>query len=318
MSKTYFYTRIFCPVCGSSDNKELYNNRFLSSPIKEYLQSFYSSQGMIETEYLTDVNFILKECGICKTIYQKYIPNDFLMNKLYDEWIDPQKVFELHKKKDDLEYHLRYAQEIAQIIAYLNKTPSDLSFLDFGMGWGKWCHMAESFGCNVFGTELSEHRIDFAKSRGLKVISLDEISNYRFDFINTEQVFEHIPKPLETLVFLKGFLKARGILKISVPNGSLIKRKLKIDDWTAPKGSNKSLNPVSPLEHINCFNNTSIIKMADLAELKQVKIPLSIQFTICLNRTNLKQMLHNIIKPLYYNYSNKNTYLFFTHKNNLE
>jgi len=174
--------------------------------------------------------------------------------------------------------------------------------------------MAKAFGCNSYGTELSETRIKYAESHGIKVITWDEILNYSFDFINTEQVFEHIPEPLETLFHLKKSLKSEGLIKIDVPNGDDIKRRLRILDWTAPKGSRNCLNPASPLEHINCSNRTSIIRMADIAGLEIVKIPLTIQCVCSTNRKSIERTLKNILTPLYRNVFQKGTYVFFRQK----
>lgn len=81
---------------------------------------------------------------------------------------------------------------------------------------------------------------------------------------------------------------------LSVPNGGDVKRRLGIADWPAPNRSRNSLNPVSPPEHIDCFNRASIIRMADVAGLEIVKIPLSI---LCAYNTNwrpYKTVLQNV------------------------
>jgi len=277
MSKTYFVKREFCPGCKSREYKTVYSCGFTESPIKKYLESFYSPQGQIELEYLKGAEYILDECHNCGMIYQKEIPNDFLMNKLYEEWINSQEVFDQYEQSHNLDYYSGYAREIMMLIKYFNTVPNQLKFFDFGMGWGNWCQMAKAFGCDFYGTELSEARIEYAKSNGIKVISWNEIPNYSFDFINTDQIFEHIPNPLETLNHLKKSLKPESLIKISVPDSCDIKRRVRVMDWTAPKGSKNSLNPVAPLEHINCFNHSSITRMADIAGFRLVEIPFRIE-----------------------------------------
>ena len=314
MSKTCFVTREICLGCRSTNYTIIYSRRFLESPIREYLESFYSRQGGIKFEYLDGAEYILAECSNCGMIYQKEIPNDFFMNKLYEEWIDPQIAFDQYVSSHDLNYYSLYARELMILMAYFNTIPSQLKFFDFGMGWGEWCLMAKAFGCDSYGTELSETRIRYAKSHGMKVITWDETLNYSFDFINTEQVFEHVPEPLETLFHLKKSLKPKGLIKIDVPNGDDIKRRLRVLDWTAPKGSRNSLNPVAPLEHINCFNRTSIIRMADIDGLEVVNIPLSIQYVYSTNVKPIKRMLKNILIPLYRNVFQKGTYVFSRQK----
>ena len=54
-------------------------------------------------------------------------------------------------------------------------------------------------------------------------------------------------------------------------------------DWKAPKNSRNSLNPVAPLEHINCFRRKSLIKMAAIAGMEEVVIPMSIQYAYTSN-----------------------------------
>ncbi len=314
MAETYFVKRDGCPGCMSADYKTVYACGFLKSPLKEYLESFYSTQGGIDFEYLKDGEFILNECSNCGLIYQQEIPNDFLMKEIYEKWIKPQTTEQPRTQKESLYDASLRAQEVMMLIAYLSAGSSPLKFFDFGMGWGKWCLMAKAFGCDVYGTDLSKPKIEHAKSLGIKVITWDDIPNHAFDFVNTEQVFEHLPEPLETLQHLKTSLKPEGLIKISVPDGVNIKRNLRISDWTEPKDSKNSITPVTPLEHINCFNRASLITMAEKAGLELVKIPLTIQYAYATHWKPIKPALKNILRPLYRDVLQRGTSLFFRQK----
>jgi SAM-dependent methyltransferase len=306
-----FVQRNNCPGCNSNQSIIIYQAPFTSESIRKYLTDFYGKQGGIDYHYLTSGSYVLAECTSCGLIFQKEILSDFLMEKLYEKWIDPKLVFDEEERTFRIDYYARYSQEIATLIAYFNVAPTQLKFLDFGMGWGKWLKLVQGFGVKTFGTELSESRINYARQFGINVISWQELANHKFDLINTEQVFEHIPNPLETLLHIKKSLNSGGLIKISVPNGSRLKNRLNELDWKAEKGSRKSFNPVSPLEHINCFSNNSIKVMADKAGLKQVIIPLHLQYTLIGGNTSIRQLLKNLIRPFYRNYSG-GTYLFFT------
>jgi SAM-dependent methyltransferase len=264
---------------------------------------------------LRGATFVLEECKRCGLIYQREVPNDFLAKKLYDEWINPKLALERHLNSD-LEYHAAHAREVMTLIAFFNVGPSKLEFLDVGMGWGEWCLMARAFGCNTCGIELSQSRIEYAKSLGLNVISWDQLPDHHFDFINTEQVFEHINSPLETLRSLKKSLKSQGLIKISVPDGNDAKRGLEVSDWTAPKWETgtRNSNPVHPLEHMNCFNRRCIIKMAQIAGLQEVRIPVLLQYMYSTNWKPVVPMLKNMLRPLYFNVLRRGTYLFFRHE----
>jgi len=58
--------------------------------------------------------------------------------------------------------------------------------------------MAAAFGCQASGPELTRKQADHARRAGVAVLTIDELPDARFDFINTEQVFEHLVDPRET------------------------------------------------------------------------------------------------------------------------
>jgi len=277
----------------------LYSAEFSTPLISNYLREYYLHQGHIEFEYLKDEKYCLDKCNDCGFIYQRYIPNDFLMMKLYEQWIDPEKVFDSKGKGHGLDYYLQMMKQIEITLRHFNKDPSDLVYLDFGMGWGNWCNLAQAFGCSVFGMELSEVRNKFAKGLGIKVVSWNEIADYHYDFINAEQVFEHIANPLETLQYLAKALKPQGIIRINVPKGGWdIMRRLGNLDWAAPKNSINSLNVVTPLEHINCFTNSSLVKMGYYAGLSQVELNESNKIKIN-GQSILDFTLRDVFRPIY-------------------
>lgn len=269
----FFVRRSHCPCCQSPEGIELCRAPYTEGPLRDYLVSFYSAQGTIDLEYLDEQEYILIECPGCGLIYQKEIPGELLMQKLYEEWIDPRKVFELVEKRRTIGYFSGLSAEVVSVVRQLGRPPMQLQFLDFGMGWGHWCRAAQAFGCTVYGAELSAARIDYARQTGIRVIDYEEISKLRFDFINTEQVFEHLTEPRETLAHLKQSLKVDGILKISVPDGGDIRQRLKKWNWQAPKYTVESLNPVAPLEHLNCFNRDSLSRLARECGLIPIEVP---------------------------------------------
>jgi 2-polyprenyl-3-methyl-5-hydroxy-6-metoxy-1,4-benzoquinol methylase len=286
----HFDSRENCPCCEAAGGVLLYEKPFCDPPIREYLEAFYSPQGGVEFEYLEGATFTLIECGNCGVIYQKHIANDALMARLYDRWIDPEKVFALIDGRQDAAYFMSLAKQVANVVTWFRRLPSELSCLDFGMGWGHWCRVARGFGCEVAGVELSEARITFAKKAGLHVIAHGDLAQHRFDYIHTEQVFEHIPNPLATLGDLKRSLKPRGLLRISVPDGWKIKQKLARGRWLAAKGSHDSLNAIAPLEHINCFDYHAIVKLAARAGFEERVVP-------DVHSTSLPDALRDWVKP---------------------
>ncbi len=315
-----FIKRIVCPACDCKTNKEIYSISYNDSILTKYLNDFYNPQGGIEFEYIKNASYTLRECENCKLIYQEYVPNEFLMNKLYEEWLDP-KMAMIESNEQSLTYFQKYAVELINIISYFDTIPNNLVFMDFGMGWGKWSLLAKAFGCDSYGMELSKERVDHAKKNGIKILDWEDIPKMNFDFINTEQVFEHIPNPLDTLKYLVQSLKPGGIIKISVPDGNNANRILDIMDWTIPKGTKNSLNIVAPLEHINCYKTESLLALANKSDLEYVDVPFDNyikKFTEKKNPT-YKEVTKNLLRPIYHKLIRRKknlhkpdgTYLFF-------
>jgi hypothetical protein len=56
-----------------------------------------------------------------------------------------------------------------------------------------WARIALELGCQYFGTDLSRQRSDYAASKGVRVVEPDDLPRDAFDFINVDQVLEHVP-----------------------------------------------------------------------------------------------------------------------------
>jgi len=272
--KKYIVTRERCPACESTHSKTLYRASYTEPPIRDYLTFFYSQTGKgVEFKYLKGSEYILEECKDCGLIYQKEVLSAFVLKKLYEEWLDPDIVQEGESRDRTARHYLWCAAETTRIIEHLNKLPSDLKFLDFGMGRGNWCLIAKGFGCDVYATEISDAWLDRANELAVKLLNWEELTHHKFDSINAEQVFEHLADPLETLVHLRQALSADGIIRIGVPGCRDIKRKLQKPDWFLPDGSPGSLNDVAPLQHLNCFTFESLVRMGGKAGLEEVEVP---------------------------------------------
>lgn len=271
MSKSPFVHRTHCPACGSEARDEIHSAAYDAPPLSGFLESFYRPQGGFEPQHLAGARYRVAECAACALLYQLDIPDDFLKERLYDHWIDPEGARRAHDRIRGVDFYHRLAREVELAVRYFGRRPAELAFFDFGMGWGEWCFMARSFGCAVAGAELSPARLAFARANGIRLVAWEEIPAQRFDLINTEQVFEHVDRPLETLRHLVRGLAPGGLVKLSVPDAPGVKRRLARADWTAPPGSAGDLNAVAPLEHINCFAGRSLEAMAARAGLEPVR-----------------------------------------------
>lgn len=256
----------------------------------------YAPGGSQVRELLDGVEFRLEECALCGMIYQVQVPDDGLLFKLYEEWIHPESTCR-EEAEGDLSSRLMLVPEIAVVVRHFGGVPGKVRCLDYGMGWGTWCGVAIGLGCEVHGTELSKERKKEALARGIPVIADDELRGRGYHFINTEQVFEHLPDPRSTVRLLADSLRPGGILKISVPPDRGIRRLLRSPDWEAPKGSRHSLNPVAPIEHLNCYSKRSLETLGRSAGLAEWRPPLRATFTAVYGGSAM-DAAKNTLRPL--------------------
>lgn len=270
----HFVTRDSCPVCNSSQQRNICRVPYTSPPISDYLKWYYKPVGPgVETHYLSDVDYALDECRDCGLIYQRDIPAPLLMTRLYERWLDPAVVRSLERQERRASHYFWAAHEITRLLTHLDRPPCEVNFLDYGMGWGNWCLLAKGLGCNVYGVELSTTRATTAIENGIQVVTPDQLPDVHFDIINAEQVFEHLADPFVTLQRLTRSLRPDGVVRIGVPHAHDIKSRLALWDWTAPDGAAASLNAVAPLQHINCFSGRSLAVLGAKAGLHEIDIP---------------------------------------------
>jgi len=311
------FKRTACPVCDETYNiSSLVSLPFSSEKIRYYLDSFYCNR--VDHASLAGYVYEVMKCNSCDCLYQTNVPSDSLSHSLYTEWIntDITKINHLNKP---LSSFLWYAQEISTVISVLKKNPSDVSILDFGMGWGQWSSMARSFGCNVIGIERSPVQIKNANQIGISCrTDISELRNFHFDFINTEQVLEHVDSPMHILTELSSLLKPNGILKISVPYSSNPIQSLNLLDFNIPKNKRHSLNFIAPLEHINYFNPKTFSYIADRLRLKSIKLPMNIQYRSAMfltGGTASKHILKCLLFPIWRNILNRGNYILLQKSN---
>ena len=82
MSKSWFEERKCCPACGSEQISIRYQASYSDPKITQYLIDFYSPQGGVEFEYLSDAEYVLCDCESCSLIFQKNIPIFFICYSL--------------------------------------------------------------------------------------------------------------------------------------------------------------------------------------------------------------------------------------------
>jgi len=256
-----FVTREACPVCLAARRRTLIDLALHEPPLSGYLEAFYS--GRISPRRLTGARYLLQECLDCGLLYQRDIPDADFLSEIYD----PSGNTDYTRARPSRDRQ-RYASQVESFLAHLHLPSRDVHVLDYGAGGGDWLAAAAERGCRTFAAEMSFEMSRRLTACGHEVVDPEALPPDTFHFINADQVFEHLAAPGAVASRLAGALRPGGILRVSVPNGKPVKARLKAPDWTAPKGSPRSLNAVAPLEHINCFGFVSLLTLGRLAGVR--------------------------------------------------
>lgn len=229
------------------------------------------------------------------------VPCDHFMAELYGKWLGQNDPLAPHQPAMPFAHYTYLAQEVMQLLALLRSLTPDaprIRILDYGAGWGHWAQLARSFGAEVVLVELSPAKIAYLQGLGFSVKQFDQLDGESFDFINTEQVIEHLSDPAATVRALMQRLSPHGILKLSVPDGTGIDRVLGSWEWRLTPANRERIMPIQPLEHLNCFTPESLDHFAAQFSLRRIGVPLRMAYAYPADLSGAGGLLKTIVRPV--------------------
>lgn len=313
-----FEERKRCPGCHENGSKTRFRSEFADGGIGKFVREYYH----VDTGLLAARPYQLEECTSCSLVFQKFVGDDSLLSDLYTHWVDepedPERDIDTYRADISAIRLSRDAHEIMAAASFTGTNLSDLKTLDYGMGWALWARISKALGCQSFGSDLSQPRMEFARRHGVAAVNDEEISGLTFDFINTEQVFEHVPEPLDLLCRLAKSLKHGGVIKLSLPSAERVDTLIGLLADGGYAGDYKTIVQVQPLEHINSFKMKSIFEMASKAGLKVVKPSLwhryaFLRHTEAVNLSRPKKTIKELVRPVYQHRDPSNLFVWLQH-----
>tara|TARA_B100000767_G_scaffold260007_1_gene270252 strand:- start:1070 stop:1924 length:855 start_codon:yes stop_codon:yes gene_type:complete len=250
--------RDHCPICKTSEILSIYRLSYQDTKIKSFFEYYYKKK--LNLDLIAQYDYNLLECQNCKFIFQQFIPDEFFSEELYENIISAQD--SLKKKQDNItNISKKYHNELSLLKnIFKNKK---INILEFGAGWGFWSLEAKKFGFDVSCFELSKKRIDYMKSKGLNVVNSIKNDSKKYDLIYSDQTFEHINDPMETLKLLDESLNSGGYILLNFPSSFRFKSKVK-------KNYVPKKDEAHPLEHLNLFNRSSVNHLIKETNLKLI------------------------------------------------
>lgn len=247
-----FVERRACPACGSGDRIMLVDTPLDGPVVGPVVGAYYA----IDPGRLAGGRYVVVECTACATLYQAEVGGDALLATLYDDWLNAVADSDDQAGLDWLAAHPRNSRdghEVMTAAAMLRVPVRGLKTLDFGMGKGLWAGIATALGCDSYGFDLSETRMREARAKGITTVEFERIAGSDFDFINTEQVMEHVTDPRSVIETLLHGLRVGGLLKISVPAQGDVRASL-ARIRAGETVSARDIVPILPLEHVNALS----------------------------------------------------------------
>lgn len=196
---------------------------------------------------------------------------------------------------------LSHKAEDALLIRLLHPDKPRPRVFDFGMATGEWSLMAKAYGAEVWGTDLDPRSPQACEEHGLRFVTLEEAPEGYFDFINADQVFEHLPRPLEIGRILAAKLAPGGILKLTTPSDRKAEAKLarlREGGYADLPEFERDFFPLSPLSHINLYSADSLVELGRRLGLESMRVPLRKCYATMTGFLSARQWNRNLYNPL--------------------
>ena len=297
--------RTVCPVCAGQP-EPVFSCRYDEPSLNRVLARVPSAKAEIARHV-----FAVDWCPACNLYYQQLVMEDKDLAELYRTLGGIQDIVnEIAAQK--LHWFAHMAEEILVMRQLLDRPCPKV--LDFGSNWGKWSSMALAYGCDVHAVEVNPVAVEFCASRGIKVLDRSQLKAHRFDFINVDQVLEHVADPRGLAGELAHVLLPSGYMKWSVPGEKALPDKLRLAQRTRQFSVLEAdeLDALEPLVHINLFSNSALRALGRLVGLKPAQLP----FFKWLGAGQLwnmpRQFGRNITLP-HKRWRGRGTYLWFQH-----
>jgi 2-polyprenyl-3-methyl-5-hydroxy-6-metoxy-1,4-benzoquinol methylase len=311
-----FHSRDHCPACAGDDTEQLYAAPFSAGGIGTFCRAYYR----IDPERLS-APYELRRCHTCTLVFQRFSGDRHLLTALYSDWVDnpsdPERDIDTYRVDIAAPLLSRDAHEIMAAAAHLKRPLQTLRTLDYGMGWGLWARMSATLGAQSWGLDISEARQLYARSHGIRTVTDEDLPRAEFDFINLEQLLEHVPEPLPLLQRLGASLAPGGIVKISVPSAERSMSIVRLLRTGAYRGDYQTIMPIQPLEHVNSFTRRAVEEIVACAGLELIRPSLAAQYAfVCrpgaMWPAPLPKIAKELVRPLWQWRARSNIYVWAT------
>jgi hypothetical protein len=183
---SHLVVRDACPVCGETAFTPVYSAAYTADPVRGFIDSHYEKQGFVDWSLFGDEQYVVVECPRCDLLFQLSVPDDVMLGRVYTEMTKPELVERIERDLVTADSVDKIAGELALLFRMTGKPWSEITLLDYGLGYGRWARMARGMGATVYATEIGEEKRRIATALRVEVIDDAAIDTMRFDIVHTE------------------------------------------------------------------------------------------------------------------------------------
>ena len=198
---------------------------FLKSKNKKIIKNFIicNSKELNLASTILKIEFL--QCKKCKHVFAKHKYSDKFLKNF---WKKKGDVINVHSHKNQQEYRSKYLSEpkVNRVLKFLKKKPKKVKWLDLGCGNGEFLLSAKRKGIKVYGFDLNQRDIRYAKKKGINAYQCDfenfynlaTSSGQRFDIASATGYFDMVDNPVDEIKKLNKLLNRGALLMIDLPD----------------------------------------------------------------------------------------------------
>lgn len=258
-------TITLCPACGEDCSEVV---AWLDAQRAERFAKFdHRKYDGLLSEWINEVPPVVSRCHTCGHVWYRYQPEPEQLEQMYATGQPLMDAARVTREPTDL-----MRNEMRRLWKLLGDLTASAALLDFGSGRGQWARAAVGEGFRVVAYEPSVKRSSETDAPFELIHDLSSLKNMTFDVILLEQVLEHVPNPLQTLLNIKQFCHDETILRMTVPN--LLRCKEGKNIWHEWPFNLSRVHIMAPFEHLHGFTLFSLIRLSKRAGYR--RLPLNV------------------------------------------
>ena len=257
------HTLILCPACGGEHSEVA---AFLGpESIARFAEFDRRKYDGLLSKWVDSISLVVSRCNACGHCWYRNQPEPEQLSHMYA--IGRSLTHNTRPTREPTPSMRNEMRRIGKLIGSLHRSST---LLDFGSGLGRWARAAVLEGFQVTAYEPSIERGAELDAPFQLVHSLEAISGQTFAAIQLEQVLEHVPDPLKTLIDLHKFCNSRTVIRVAVPN--ILRAPEGKHIWTTWPYDGKSPHILAPFEHLHGFTPNSLDHLLKRAGLKNITL----------------------------------------------